>query len=132
MGTNRDFRLRWKFMLTRWRPDVYYWGCVIMTRNLLVAFAGVISSDPSLQLTYVVAVVNITLSATALHRGLRAHLLGSARGDSAEQALQCDARRGGEGGENGRLRGGLDCARGDLRGALHQPPGVVVEADVAE
>ena len=24
---NVGFRERWKFMLTRWRPDTYYWGC---------------------------------------------------------------------------------------------------------
>ena len=54
-----NFRERWKFMLTRWRPSMYFWGSVVITRNLLVAFAGVISDQARVQLVYVVCVVVI-------------------------------------------------------------------------
>jgi len=70
-----EFRQMWKFMLTRWRPDVWFWGCVVMTRNLLVAFAGVISSEPRVQLVYVVCVVVIVFSATAFQQPWRAPML---------------------------------------------------------
>jgi len=73
--TDVNFRERWKFMLTRWRPDVWYWGCVVMTRNLLVAFAGVIHSDPRVQLVYVVVVVILVFSITALYQPWRAPVL---------------------------------------------------------
>merc|ERR1712098_277148 len=65
----------WKFMLTRWRPDVWYWGCVVMTRNLLVAFAGIISSEPRVQLVYVVCIVVVAFSVTAVYQPWRAPML---------------------------------------------------------
>jgi len=69
------FRERWKFMLVRWRPDTYYWGTMVMTRNLTVAFAGVISSEPRVQLCYVVAIVLLVLSITAVYQPWRATTL---------------------------------------------------------
>jgi len=72
---NVGFRERWTFMLTRWRPDVFYWGCVVMTRNLLVAFAGVISSQARVQLVYVIGIVTITFSLTSAMQPWRNTLL---------------------------------------------------------
>merc|ERR1719421_2675777 len=69
------FRERWKFMLQRWRPDVYYWGSVVMTRNLLVAFAGIISMEPGVQLKYVICVVMLTFAATGAYSPWRAPML---------------------------------------------------------
>lgn len=73
--TDIGFRERWKFMLTRWRPDTYYWGTMVMTRNLLVAFGGVVSSEPRVQLCYVIAVVMVVFSATAVWQPWRAPTL---------------------------------------------------------
>merc|ERR1719379_299525 len=72
---NVTFRERWKFMLTRWRPDTYYWGSVVMTRNLLVAFAGLVSDEPRVQLVYVVCVVVITFAFTGAYQPWRAMVL---------------------------------------------------------
>merc|ERR1712216_998572 len=72
---NVDFRERWKFMLTRWRPDTYYWGSVMMTRNMLVAFAGIISDQPRVQLVYVVCVVVIGFAFVAVYQPWRASSL---------------------------------------------------------
>ena len=69
---NVQFRERWKFMLTRWRPDVWFWGTVVMTRNLLVAFAGVASSEPRVQLVYVCLVVIAVFAVTAVYQPWRA------------------------------------------------------------
>merc|ERR1711966_260993 len=75
MWFNVSFREQWKFMLTRWRPDTYYWGLVLMTRNLLVAFAGVISGEPRVQLVYVIVVVTIAFALTATYQPWRAAVL---------------------------------------------------------
>jgi hypothetical protein len=75
MWMDVGFREKWKFMLTRWRPDVWYWGCVVMTRNLLVAFAGIVSGEPRVQLVYVVCVVVIVFSVTGVYQPWRAPVL---------------------------------------------------------
>jgi len=69
------FRERWKFMLTRWRPAVFYWGCCMMTRNLLVAFAGVVSTEPRAQLVYIVTVVVAASVFTAVWQPWRERVL---------------------------------------------------------
>lgn len=69
------FRERWKFMLTRWRPDVWFWGCVMMTRNLLVAFGGFVSNDPRVQLVYVICIVTFAFSVSAIYQPWRAAIL---------------------------------------------------------
>jgi len=61
-----EFREKWRFMLTRWRPDVWFWGSLVMTRNLLVALAGVISTEPRVQLIYLVWVVTTVFTLTAV------------------------------------------------------------------
>jgi len=52
--------------LTRWRPDVWFWGSLVMTRNLLVALAGVVSTEPRVQLIYLVWVVTTVFTLTAV------------------------------------------------------------------
>jgi hypothetical protein len=61
-----EFREKWRFMLTRWRPDVWFWGSLVMTRNLLVALAGVVSTEPRVQLIYLVWVVTTIFTLTAV------------------------------------------------------------------
>jgi len=75
LWTTVSFRERWKFMLTRWRPDTYYWGVMVMTRNLLVAFSGVISDAPRVQLVYVVCVVVVAFSVTGVYQPWRSAVL---------------------------------------------------------
>jgi len=69
------FRERWKFMLTRWRPDTYYWGSIVMTRNFLVALAGIVSDAPRVQLVYVVVVVVLVFAVTGIWMPWRAMAL---------------------------------------------------------
>lgn len=61
-----EFREKWRFMLTRWRPDVWFWGSLVMTRNLLVALAGIVSAEPRVQLIYLVWVVTTVFTLTAV------------------------------------------------------------------
>jgi len=75
LWTNVGYRERWKFMLTRWRPDTYFWGTALITRNLLVAFAGVLSDEPRVQLSWVCLVVLVYLSLTAVMQPWRAPAL---------------------------------------------------------
>jgi signal transduction histidine kinase len=41
---DKRFRARSKFLVNRWRADVWYWGRVYMVRNLVLALIAVISS----------------------------------------------------------------------------------------
>lgn len=66
------FRERFKFMFTRWRPDVWYWGQTVMTRNLLVAFAGLVSTQSRDQLSVVVVTVIVFYALTARQQPWRA------------------------------------------------------------
>jgi hypothetical protein len=66
-----NFREQWKFMLTRWRPAVWYWGLALMSRNGLVAFGGVVSSEPRAQLTYITVIVIAYFSMTAIRQPWR-------------------------------------------------------------
>jgi hypothetical protein len=66
-----NFREQWKFMLTRWRPAVWYWGVALMSRNGLVAFGGVVSSEPRAQLIYITCVVIAYFSMTAIRQPWR-------------------------------------------------------------
>lgn len=60
-----DFREKWRFMLTRWRPDVWFWGSMVMTRNLMVAASSVVSAEPRVQLIYLVWVITTVFTLTA-------------------------------------------------------------------
>jgi len=69
--TEINFREQWKFMLTRWRPAVWYWGVALMSRNGAVAFGGVVSSEPRAQLIYITCVVIAYFSFTAIFQPWR-------------------------------------------------------------
>lgn len=56
---DRDYRECWTFMLYRWRTDCYYWGCVVMTRNLLVGMTAVFSEEARSQLLQAVVYILI-------------------------------------------------------------------------
>jgi len=75
MMTDRGFCERWKFLLARWRPATWYWGLVLMGRNLLVSFARLVASECEAQLTYLVAVVLIVFSLVAVWQPWRANVL---------------------------------------------------------
>merc|ERR1719231_107206 len=66
-----NFREQWKFMLTRWRPAVWYYGVALMSRNGAVAFGGVVSSEPRAQLIYITCVVIAYFSFTAIFQPWR-------------------------------------------------------------
>lgn len=61
------FREVFKFMLSRWQPDVYYWGAVTILRNFLVACAGIVSGEPRVQFLYVSVMVILYTAFTALY-----------------------------------------------------------------
>lgn len=61
-----SFVARSKFLLARWRPTSYYWGFVVVTRNLLVACAGVFASGQRDQMVYVVGMVMVYSTITGL------------------------------------------------------------------
>jgi uncharacterized membrane protein len=69
------FRERWRFMFQRWRPSTYYWGCVVITRNMLVALVGVMSSEARVQLLIVVIIVMLVTCCTANSHPWRADAL---------------------------------------------------------
>jgi hypothetical protein len=70
-----EFREKWRFMLTRWRPDVWFWGSMVMTRNLMVACAGVVANEPRVQLIYLVWVVSSVFTVTAIWQPWRVPML---------------------------------------------------------
>jgi len=63
-----QFRARFKFLFNRWRPKKYFWGMGVISRNLLIAFAAVVSANPSTQLCYIVSVCAMFLLVTATHQ----------------------------------------------------------------
>lgn len=52
-----------RFLFYRFRPDVWWWGVVFSTRQLLLAFASAVSpDDPSVQVVYVMTIFVVYLS----------------------------------------------------------------------
>merc|ERR1719231_555482 len=62
-------------MLTRWRPSVFFWGTAMITRNLFVAFGGIISNEPRAQLLYICCIVIVYFTFTATYQPWRAPML---------------------------------------------------------
>ncbi len=60
------FRSRCKFLVNRWRADVWYWSSVYMLRNLVIALAAVISASAVDQLVMVNSSMVVFLVFTAL------------------------------------------------------------------
>ena len=70
--TDAAFRVKWAFLIARWRSDRWYWGPVLMTRNLFVALSGVVSSEPRIQLSFAIGVIIITFASTAWYQPWKA------------------------------------------------------------
>eukprot|EP00747_Dinoflagellata_sp_TGD_P047274 gnl/TRDRNA2_/TRDRNA2_144915_c1_seq1.p1 gnl/TRDRNA2_/TRDRNA2_144915_c1~~gnl/TRDRNA2_/TRDRNA2_144915_c1_seq1.p1 ORF type:complete len:387 (+),score=26.83 gnl/TRDRNA2_/TRDRNA2_144915_c1_seq1:2-1162(+) len=64
LGPRRHFT-RFRFLLYRFRPDVWWWGCPFLARQLLLIFSPMVSSDdPHGQIIYIVftlAAYNVAL-----------------------------------------------------------------------
>jgi len=45
-STDPDFRMRTKFLVARWKPTRWYYGLVVMIRNLLLAMVSILSPAP--------------------------------------------------------------------------------------
>jgi len=71
----KEYRECWTFMWYRWRSDCYFWGMVVMTRNLLVAFTAVMSEEPRTQLLLAVTVIMICSLLTAAYHPWCAEML---------------------------------------------------------
>eukprot|EP00405_Crypthecodinium_cohnii_P038895 CAMPEP_0206542746 /NCGR_PEP_ID=MMETSP0325_2-20121206/10371_1 /ASSEMBLY_ACC=CAM_ASM_000347 /TAXON_ID=2866 /ORGANISM="Crypthecodinium cohnii, Strain Seligo" /LENGTH=297 /DNA_ID=CAMNT_0054040893 /DNA_START=284 /DNA_END=1178 /DNA_ORIENTATION=- len=53
---------RWRFLLYRFRPDVWWWGIVFLLRQLFLAFSTCVPADsPHWQVTYVAIVTVVYL-----------------------------------------------------------------------
>jgi len=52
---DRGFRTRWKFLLIKWRPDVWWWGVIVLIRGLLLALTHVFSQEGQRQLLWQLA-----------------------------------------------------------------------------
>lgn len=61
-----NFRNRWKFIFVRWRPHKWYWGLLLLLRNLCIALVPVvISSNAMHQVAAFTVVVSIYMLAEA-------------------------------------------------------------------
>jgi hypothetical protein len=56
-NADTKFVNRTRFLLARWRPDLYYYGCVVITRNLIIALAGVFFRGQREQMVFVLCVI---------------------------------------------------------------------------
>jgi len=56
---NAKFRQYCRFLVNRWRPDFWWWGTAVLTRNVLVASSGLFGDDPRVQLLVLTALVVI-------------------------------------------------------------------------
>merc|ERR1711988_1715924 len=62
------FREAFKFSLSRWQPDVWYWGSCMVFRNFLMAIAAIVSSEPRVQLLYMVCFTIVYGNLTASYQ----------------------------------------------------------------
>merc|ERR1711998_777910 len=51
------FRETFRFLLARWRSEVWYWGMIMTTRNLFIAISGLSTRDATTQLVIIVTVI---------------------------------------------------------------------------
>jgi len=54
---NVKFREYARFLVNRWRPDYWWWGIAVLTRNVLVASSGLLGDDVRVQLLVVMMCV---------------------------------------------------------------------------
>jgi len=53
------FRQYARFLVNRWRPDFWWWGVALLTRNVLVASSGLFGTDVSVQLLVLTTLVTL-------------------------------------------------------------------------
>lgn len=70
-----EYRERSRFMLHRWRPDLYFWGAAQVARNLLLALVGVLGDERETLLFATCAVVLVYLVLTATYQPWRVPVL---------------------------------------------------------
>jgi hypothetical protein len=68
---NKGFQRRWKFLLIKWRPDVWWWGPVILVRSLLLCLTHTFSQEGERQLFWISAILIVYAAATAVFRPWR-------------------------------------------------------------
>jgi len=60
--TNPSFRVRYKFLIADYRPDVWWWGIAFMTRNTLLAMTNVlVPTDGHMQATIFILILTTFL-----------------------------------------------------------------------
>lgn len=65
------FRTQYRYLFMRWRLESYYWGMMLMSRNLLVGVAAMISSVVVTQLSWCIIVIFFFVTATAIRQPWR-------------------------------------------------------------
>jgi len=55
--TNESFQKRWKFLLAKYRPDIWWWGIVVLARSLLLSMSVIILKKGAHQLIWISAVL---------------------------------------------------------------------------
>merc|ERR1719396_110431 len=66
MSSTSCFLVRYRFVFYRFRPTVWWWGSVIIARQLLLAFSLLVfPDDPYAQIVYIVTVLVLYISAAA-------------------------------------------------------------------
>jgi hypothetical protein len=55
--TDHRYRQLSRFLVSRWRPDYWWWGLTVLSRNAIVAVSGLISEDVRVQLIGIIVLV---------------------------------------------------------------------------
>merc|ERR1719456_78403 len=55
--SHKRFRSCFKFLLIKWRPDVWWWGCVVLIRALLLCLTHIFSQEGQRQLLWQLAIL---------------------------------------------------------------------------
>jgi len=72
---DQSFMNRFRFLLARWRPEVWYWGMIMTTRNLLIAATGLMTREAMSQLAFIMAIIMIAKVLASYYHPWRAEEL---------------------------------------------------------
>jgi len=64
--TDKHFQMRWKFLFIKFRPDIWWWALVVLTKNLFLNFAPIVDSSGFVQMVWLMATILLYLLACAL------------------------------------------------------------------
>jgi len=53
------FQRRWRFLLSKYRPDVHWWSAVLIARSLLLSVTTIVFDDGKIQLLFVIVLLMV-------------------------------------------------------------------------